>query len=346
MQKSGLVMEFRYNADGIRTSKTVGGIEHVYTLNGSQIVSEAWGDYLLIYLYDESGSPIGMQYRESSYAANTFDTFYFEKNLQGDIIAVYNENGVKIVSYNYDAWGNHTYTWHNTAGSNILAAYNPFRYRGYYYDTDTQLYYLQSRYYNPQWGRFLNADGYINANGDLIGFNMYAYCSNNPVMYTDPIGELAVSTIITLIIVGAAILTTVGATAYGATTDTPVVLDISVSGGMGAGVGGKVGLSIVLDFKNDSMGFYPHYGYYYGAKYNSFGFSYGVGLISNYENEGDYSGPFTNMGGGFFGGVDHCYDPRYPYEDTVRASSLTFGNNKGIYYGYDYYDYWGSISFS
>ena len=187
-------MEFRYNADGIRTSKTIGGIEHVYTLNGTQIVSEAWGDYLLIYLYDESGSPIGMQYRETSYAADVYDTFYFEKNLQGDIIAVYNENGLKIVSYNYDAWGNHTYTWHNTSSANIPAAYNPFRYRGYYYDTDTGLYYLQSRYYNPQWGRFLNEDGLIYSQAGLIGYNMYTYCGNNPVMGYDPSGYAEVDT--------------------------------------------------------------------------------------------------------------------------------------------------------
>ena len=65
---------------------------------------------------------------------------------------------------------------------------NPFRYRGYYYDSEIGLYYLQSRYYNPEWGRFLNADVYVNANGDLIGYNMYAYCSNNPVMGYDPTG--------------------------------------------------------------------------------------------------------------------------------------------------------------
>ena len=72
-----------------------------------------------------------------------------------------------------------------------------------------------------------------------------------------------------------------------------------------------------------------HYGYYYGAKYNTFGFSYSVGLISNYENEGDYAGPFVDFGGVFYGGIDHCYDPRYPYDNTVRASSITFGNNIG-----------------
>ena len=186
------LLKFKYNADGIRTNKIVNGSNHVYTLNGTQIVSEAWGNFLLIYLYDESGAPIGMQYRTNSYAANVFDTFYFEKNLQGDIIAVYNADGDRIGSYIYDAWGNCTVTVvseSTTLEKNVVRTFNPFRYRGYYYDTETQLYYLQSRYYNPAWGRFLNADGYVNANGDLIGFNMYAYCSNNPVMFVDPTGE-------------------------------------------------------------------------------------------------------------------------------------------------------------
>ena len=182
--------KFKYNADGIRTSKTVGGIEHVYTLNGTQIVSEAWGDYLLIYLYDESGSPIGMQYRTSSYAADVFDTFYFEKNLQGDIIAIYTESGRKILEYTYDAWGNHSVTWTYLTMETMQAGVNPFRYRGYYYDTDTGLYYLQSRYYNPAWGRFLNADGLLSTGTGLLGYNMYAYCNNNPVSFVDQTGTI------------------------------------------------------------------------------------------------------------------------------------------------------------
>ena len=189
------LIKFRYNADGIRTNKIVNGTDHVYTLNGTQIVSEAWGNFLLIYLYVESGAPIGLQYRTKSYAANVFDTFYFEKNLPGDIIAVYNASGEKIGSYTYDAWGTCTVTVvseSTTLEKNVVRSYNPFRYRGYYYDTETGLYYLQSRYYNPAWGRFLNADGYVNANGDLIGFNMYAYCSNNPVVYLDYTGEDAI----------------------------------------------------------------------------------------------------------------------------------------------------------
>ena len=108
----------------------------------------------------------------------------------------------------YDAWGNFITTYYSTIGTNYYAYYNPFRYRGYYYDSETGLYYLQSRYYKPQWGRFLNADVHVNANGDLIGFNMYAYCSNNPVMYTDPTGE---SIVLSAIIIGAVIGGIIGA---------------------------------------------------------------------------------------------------------------------------------------
>ena len=183
---------FTYNDEGLRTSKTAGGYTHKYVWEGSTLVSESWGNHLLIYLYDESGSPIGLQYRSTAYAEGVFDTYYFEKNLFGDITAVYNAAGSKLGSYTYDAWGNCTVSVEpNTtaADKRVVRNYNSFRYRGYYYDTETGLYYLQSRYYNPAWGRFLNADGYVNANGDLIGFNMYAYCSNNPVMNVDPTGK-------------------------------------------------------------------------------------------------------------------------------------------------------------
>ncbi|MBO4308637.1 MAG: hypothetical protein J5885_02285 [Clostridia bacterium] len=123
-------------------------------------------------------------------AEGVFYTYWFEKNLQGDIIAVYNEGGTKIISYTYDAWGNMTSTTSNYTGNNRYASLNPFRYRGYYYDTDTGYYYLQSRYYNPSWGRFLNADGiaYLGAGDEFLGFNLFAYCGNNPVMGYDPEG--------------------------------------------------------------------------------------------------------------------------------------------------------------
>ena len=160
-------LSFAYNDEGIRTSKTVNGVVHTYHLAGSRIIAEEWGNNLIIYLYDADGSPIGMQYRKSTDAIGTFETYWFEKNLQGDIIAVYNEGGTKLVSYTYDAWGNVTTTYYNS-GASTAAQYNPFRYRGYYYDTELGFYYLNSRYYDPETGRFLNADKFVNANGDIV----------------------------------------------------------------------------------------------------------------------------------------------------------------------------------
>ena len=177
-------LTFTYNADGIRTSKTVDGVKHEYLLNGSQILGERWTiegvKYTLIYLYDENGSPTGLKYRTNAYAANEYDYFFFEKNLQGDIVAVYNASGTKIGSYIYDAWGvcNTSVTSGNTMLENsIVQSYNPFRYRGYYCDTQSGWYYLQSRYYNPYWGRFISADGYVSTGTGLLAHNMYAYCN-------------------------------------------------------------------------------------------------------------------------------------------------------------------------
>ena len=183
-------MSFTYDDNGIRTSKTINGVTHTYQLNGSQIVSESWGDKLLVYLYDASGAPIGMMYRTTNYAVGDFDVFWYEKNLQGDIVAVYNETGTKVAAYTYiDAWGNHSVSYTN-GGNSTGAIYNPFRYRGYYYDADLGMYYLQSRYYDSKICRFINADGYASTGQGLTGNNMFAYCGNNPVNRVDPTGEI------------------------------------------------------------------------------------------------------------------------------------------------------------
>ncbi|MGM9636901.1 MAG: RHS repeat-associated core domain-containing protein [Eubacteriales bacterium] len=110
--------------------------------------------------------------------------------------AVYNESGVKVYSYSYDAWGNVLITRNSATGTNGYAVYNPFLYRGYYYDTELGLYYLNSRYYDPNTGRFINADGQLN--GGLLGYNLFAYCENNPVNYYDPTGNMATEAAITL----------------------------------------------------------------------------------------------------------------------------------------------------
>ena len=188
----GVTLTFTYNADGIRTSKTVGGSEHIYHLNGSQIITETWtqGQSAMIYLYDAEGSPIGMKYRGGNMADGEFEEYWFEKNLQGDIVAVYDAAGTKLISYTYDAWGNFTTTYHDAYTATSHADLNPFHYRGYYYDAELEMYYLQSRYYDPVIGRFINADGQMSGvGGDMLGYNMFAYCMNNPVNMSDPTGN-------------------------------------------------------------------------------------------------------------------------------------------------------------
>ena len=194
LQSYGNIATYTYNADGIRTSKTVNDVKHTYVLYGSQILAEYWADNVLLYIYDELNTPVALKYRNTTYAEGMYDCFFFEKNFLGDIVAIYDENGVKLGTYNYDAWGNFTIVNGSaTVGTfayDILHTYNPFRYRGYYYDVETGLYYLQSRYYNAEWGRFISSDGVISGvGGKLLGNNQYAYCFNNPISLTDANGN-------------------------------------------------------------------------------------------------------------------------------------------------------------
>ena len=182
---------FKYNDEGIRTSKTVNGTTTTYYLSGSKIISEETGSGATIYLYDGAGRVIGMQPRGVTATESTCLTYWYEYNLQGDVVGIYSQAGEKLASYVYDAWGNATVTYHSYGASIPAVINNPFRYRGYYYDVDLGLYYLQSRYYDANTGRFISPDdvSYLGANGDLNSYNLYAYCSNNPVMYADPSGH-------------------------------------------------------------------------------------------------------------------------------------------------------------
>ena len=132
-----------------------------------------------------------MQYHAASYADNVWDTFWYEKNLFGDIVAVYGNDGTKLISYTYDAWGQCSTFYHDGTTSASPVAKNPFRYRGYYYDSDLGLYYLQSRYYDSNTGRFISPDEetVITATPDaLTDKNLYVYCDNNTIMRTDEDG--------------------------------------------------------------------------------------------------------------------------------------------------------------
>ena len=172
MQKSGVTAEFVYNADGLRVQKTVNGVVTKYTLHGKNIVHMTSGTDELHFFYDAQNRPAVVVYNGAAYA--------YVKSLQGDIVAILDENGNAVVSYGYDAWG--APLWCTGELAETLGKVQPFRYRGYVFDEETGLYYLRSRYYNPGWGRFVNADGAI------IQKNLFAYCSNGPIVGYDPSG--------------------------------------------------------------------------------------------------------------------------------------------------------------
>ena len=147
-------------------------------------------DYTVYYVYNESCEVIGFKYKYLDYANYpnwVTENYSYVKNLQGDIVGIVNDaTGEQVVAYSYDSWGNITSITGSAAST--IGQYNSMRYRGYYYDTDTGMYYLQSRYYNPVLRRFINADEYVNTGTGVRGCNMFAYCENNTVNGYDPEG--------------------------------------------------------------------------------------------------------------------------------------------------------------
>jgi len=182
ISKEGLNISYKYNDQGIRTEKTVNGVTTKYYLLGDKVILEINGLDTIHYSYDSSGNLVSMNLNGLEY--------YYVRNGQGDIIALIDDNGNEAVTYTYDSWGNVV----SIDGSlkNTVGVKNPYRYRGYRYDEETKLYYLQSRFYNPEWGRFINADAIFGEKGELLSHNMFAYCSNDPVNMEDPNGYFGI----------------------------------------------------------------------------------------------------------------------------------------------------------
>ena len=177
---------YDYDENGIRTKKTVNGITTTFQLDGSKIVSENRNGTVQSYFYDGNGSVLGITYGGENY--------YFRKNFRNDVLAILNASGEVVVEYSYGPWGNILAVTGTLAST--LGADNPFRYRGYYYDTETGFYYVSSRYYDPEVGRYLNADGYVSTGQGILGNNMFAYCGNNPVNNCDPSGQFFISALL------------------------------------------------------------------------------------------------------------------------------------------------------
>ena len=169
---------YAYNENGIRTSKTVNGAVTEYELHGRNVLSETSADKHITYMYDSENRLVGFTYNNENYL--------YKLNRFDDVVGIYNENLDIVVFYEYDAWGKIIEVRGELSDS--IGRINPYRYRSYRYDEETNLYYLNNRYYSPELARFISADRYEGTVGNPLSHNLYAYCHNNPIMYIDPYG--------------------------------------------------------------------------------------------------------------------------------------------------------------
>jgi len=219
---------YAYNANGVRTSKN--GIKYFY--DGHRLIKEEHTDYSLWFFYDERGIAGFTKSGNANSVTSSDTSYYYRKNAEGDITHLYSQGGDLLARYEYNAWGEVRVYNRNgsdiTEGSNYaneIGRINPIRYRGYYYDEDTKLYYLINRYYDPEVGRFINADDIKYLDPETLGgINLFAYCNNNPVMGFDPEGHVnwwkfAAIVLAAVVIVAATVATvaTFGATSVAGT---------------------------------------------------------------------------------------------------------------------------------
>ncbi|MGM9602100.1 MAG: RHS repeat-associated core domain-containing protein, partial [Faecousia sp.] len=173
--KGNSTYTYAYDSDGLRVSKTVNGVKHEYFYASGKLLRETYGNVTMDFLYNNNGYPYALKYNGT--------TYYYITNLQGDVLSLINASGSTVASYTYDPYGK------VLTATGTMAQTNPLRYRGYYYDSETGFYYLQSRYYDPTICRFINADAFASTGQGVLGYNMFAYCINCPIRYVDNDGD-------------------------------------------------------------------------------------------------------------------------------------------------------------
>ena len=195
--KDGLTASYTYDENGLRLSKTVNGVTtNIFRTNGQMVGMNSSDGKDMTFMLDGNGNVYGVHYDHYSSNQPKSETYYFAYNAQGDVIGIYEFSGRLMATYDYDEWGNCTVNMlaadnngHAVDSPDHIAYANPFRYRGYFYDAETGFYYLNSRYYDPGTGRFVNADGFVQTGQGILDKNMFAYCGNNPVNRTDSNGN-------------------------------------------------------------------------------------------------------------------------------------------------------------
>ena len=200
LKKGNQTYSYEYDMSGVRSVKVADGLKHEYVTQNGRVVRDTVTNastgafqYMLDFTYDESGHPLTMR-RYYNEAQTSYNTYHYVVNGQGDVVKLLHGPNKTVAEYTYDAWGNLLSVSSAQSDDPTIAAQNPLRYRGYYCDTETGFYYLQSRYYDPIIRRFLNADSYGSTGQGFLGYNMFAYCNNGPISSADPSGYYLNST--------------------------------------------------------------------------------------------------------------------------------------------------------
>ena len=196
-------------------------------------------------MYDENGEAFGFNYNGNDY--------YYVRNAQNDVVRIVDSANETVVSYQYDSWGK-LLSCEDTSENDIVSFINPYTYRGYYYDSDTQLYYLSSRYYNPELCRFISADSVVSGTGgEILGYNMFAYCMNNPVNTSDSDGNWpkwaktvakVAGAVVAVVAVTAIVAVTAGVAAAAIGATAAMVNSIMVGATVGGLVSGSVNIAV------------------------------------------------------------------------------------------------------
>ncbi len=212
-----LALDYTYESGGLRTRRTNGATTYEYIYTDGKLTQMWKNGAVYNFAYDVLGNPMMILHNGNRY--------YYLVNTRGDVEGILNSSGTLVVEYRYDAWGRLLSTRGSMA--NTLGQANPLRYRGYVYDQETGLYYLQSRYYNPEIGRFINADAVVSGSGDdILGANQFVYCFNNPINLSDNAGtwpewiETAAKVVSATILVAAVVTSVVAVSAFTAGTGT------------------------------------------------------------------------------------------------------------------------------
>ena len=336
----GKQVSYTYDMSGVRSGKQVYTTSnqrtttYTYTTLSGKVMRQQWETrnsddtvyqamQSLEFVYDDGNQPFAMIYNDGS----TSTLYYYVLNAQGDVIALLNANGTLAASYNYGAWGNysvHGADGKKTTDATFIGHINPLRYRGYYYDRETRLYYLQSRYYDFANCRFINADTFAttDANG-FLSANMFAYCENNPVGNSDPNGEFLNTLIgaVTGAALGAALALVTGENVKAA----------AISGAISGGIAGFATDAIIVT-GGTALGVAVTYGIagFVGSAAGSIAAQRSEGKPVNLGEaavEGTFGAAFGVIGGLMTGSVT-------PMMKQVRQVAGKKAINRGITVGY------------